>query len=322
MSKRVTVNFIPLKRKITFELCSEQNQALCEAIWNALPYCSIETHTVVSGKNIYHQVPIVTPFFIEADYTIPRHDAEIGTVFLPDIQSLFFKYGYVSEKGNHPPIGKVFEGDIQTMIKVGKLCWEAIYLTKEPMIVVITREGEVMPAYQTLPFKLIEPKTLHHPIMQTLLHKINTAIEQIWVYPPQEVLSIFDGKSKNRPGSYGQFLSTLIVMAGEVRNLTGLGTLGGLLKTCQSAKSDLQILKIMTMNLHFPTEFLGYCGLNTLWQIAETIFDNFDTLVSKDEYFSIISSFALYINQLNIWILHYFPWSISDQLFSYSTLET
>ncbi|MEM9455904.1 MAG: hypothetical protein AAGF11_17120 [Myxococcota bacterium] len=318
--RRITFDFLTFAKSITIELDERRNQGLCDAVWGHLPYASIETHTVVSGHNIYHQIPIVSPFFVEGDDFVKRTEAPVGTVFLPDVQSLFFKYGEVSEQNEHPPIGRVIPEDLPILLEVGKRCWEAIYRTKEPVIIVARREGE--PAtLEDVPYRLIDPTTVSHPVFRRLITDINAEITRIWTRPPPSVLEMFAGSVDTRPGSYGQFLSGLMIMAGEVRTLTGIATCGGLLRACQDPHTDLRVLKIMTKNLmHMPTEFLGYCGLSAVWRFAKVLFDQWDALTTKDEYFAVLSSYATYINQLNIWVLHYFPWDIGDDdRFKYAT---
>lgn len=321
MSRRISFDFLPFQKSITIELLEDQNQRLCTAVWEHLPYSSIETHTVVSGKNLYHQIPIVTPFFVEGDYFVKRPDAPIGTVFLPDVQSLFFKYGHVSEQNSFPPIGMVVPEDLPVLQEVGKLCWEAIYTTKEPVVIVARRE-DTRVALHDIRFQLISPKAVAHPVFQRLITAINEEIERIWTTPPSEVLKMFKGEIEIRPGSYGQFLSGLMIMAGEVRSLTGLAIAGGLLRTCEDPHSNLQVLKVMTKNLmHMPAEFLGYCGLSHIWDFAKVIFDEWDQLSSKQDFYAVMSSFATYINQINIWVLHYFPWDIGGERFTYASLK-
>ena len=317
MTRRITFDFLPFDKSITIQLRDDKNQDLCNAVWQHLPYASIETHTVVSGKNIYHQIPVVSPFFVEGDEFLKRQDAPIGTVFLPDVQSLFFKYGDVSEQNSHPAIGHVIPEDLATLQEVGVLCWEAIYTTKEPVVIVARRTEEKV-ALQDVQFNLVDPDSVSHPVFRQLIQDMNEEIERIWYTPPAEIFNIFAGKVDTRPGSYGQFLSGLMIMAGEVRAITGIAIVGGLLRACQDPSSNLQVLKVMTKNLMLmPTEFVGYCGLSNVWKFAKTIFDEWDHLASKEEYFSVMSSFATYINQLNIWVLHYFPWDIEDERFKY-----
>jgi hypothetical protein len=317
MSRQITFDFLPFNKSITVQLREDKNQDLCNVLWQNLPYASIETHTVVSGKNLYHEIPILSPFFVEGDDFIRRPEAPVGTVFLPDIQTVMFKYGDVSEQNSFPPIGHVVPADLPVLQEVGILCWQAVYTTKEPVVIIARRSDENV-TLQDIQFNLVNPDTMSHPIFRQLIKDMNEEIERIWFTPPSEMFNVFAGKVGTRPGSYGQFLSGLMIMAGEVRAITGAAIVGGLLRSCQDPSSDLQVLKVMTRNLLLmPTEFVGYCGLPNVWKFAKVIFDEWDHLASKEEYFSVMASYATYINQLNVWVLHYFPWDIQDERFKY-----
>jgi hypothetical protein len=141
---------------------------------------------------------------------------------------------------------------------------------------------------------------------------IHTATQDIWIDPPPELLAIHEGHIKSRAGSYDQYLSTLLFVNGETRS-HGYCVLDGLVRAAQQQEFSLEHLKWLTPNfVCVPSEFLGYCGLDTLWEFTQQLLGVLDILQSKDEYLALISSLALYANCLNAWNLHLFPWHLGE----------
>jgi hypothetical protein len=109
-------------------------------------------------------------------------------------------------------------------------------------------------------------------------------------------------------GSYAQYFSTLVFLNGETRPL-GYCALNGLVRLSQSRNLSLDTLRELTPNfVRTPSEFLGYCGLDTLWRFVQDVFDALPLLETKAQYHALIGTLALYANVLNTWNLQYFPW--------------
>jgi Cucumopine synthase C-terminal helical bundle domain len=63
-----------------------------------------------------------------------------------------------------------------------------------------------------------------------------------------------------------------------------------------------------------PAEFLGYCGLETLWGFTQRLLDDLERLDNHVDFISAMAHMALYVNCLGGWNLHLFPWQAGEQL--------
>lgn len=62
-----------------------------------------------------------------------------------------------------------------------------------------------------------------------------------------------------------------------------------------------------------PAEFLGYCGLEQLWSFTQRFLNCLDQL-DRDDFLSVVSQLALYVNCLGGWNLHLYPWDTGNHL--------
>jgi hypothetical protein len=306
--RQIELEWLPLGVRVTADLDVEENNNLIELLWSTLPYNSLQNHALVSGNHLYHLIPRPETIYTQAASKVPdRTRCADGTVFLSQLQHVAIKYGPLTEYLPAAPIGHVHERDIPLLREVGQACWEAAYQTKKVVEVRVRRAGDPTPAGE-----LPRPDPVEHPAVQALIDEVRAETARIWVTPPQELLDIHAGRITSRAGSYDQYLSTLVFVNGEVRPL-GYGALNSLVRLC--ATSDLNLAALQTLTPTFVTtaaEFLGYCGLNTLWRFTQQTVEALPLLTTKQEYHSLISALALYTNCLNTWNLHLFPWNLGD----------
>ncbi|MFJ8018631.1 hypothetical protein ACIQ5Y_39790, partial [Streptomyces sp. NPDC096339] len=82
---------------VTAEL-DGRNPELADALWESLPYQSLQGHALVAGQHLYHHVPIPSLLHLHATEKIAdRRDAPDGTVFCSGLQHLGIKYGTLTE---------------------------------------------------------------------------------------------------------------------------------------------------------------------------------------------------------------------------------
>lgn len=309
MAKQIEIEWLPLKIKITANLLEDKNPELCNILWNYLPYASIQIHALISGQHLYHYTPIIESFFIEPKFKESRAKSPDGTVFLSYLQHLSIKYGDVTEDLPAAPVARVIPKDIPKLKEAGKKCWESTHNSKEIIEVRVTRKGE---EFNEKDFR-IKKGSVKNKKVQELIDEIHKEVEDIWINPPEDVINVHKGKIKSGAGSYGQYFTTMVFVNGEERHL-GYNALGGLLKTCKTSDISLDLLKQITPNfVYVPAEFLGYAGLEKLWDFVKRMLEVLYLVETKKEYFSLISILALYANRLNGWNLHYFPWKIGDK---------
>jgi hypothetical protein len=306
--RHIEIEWIQPAITVTAEL-TDQNPRLAELLWHELlPYNSLQSHALVSGNHLYHLVPRPELIYIEAEHKEDRTQSPDGTVFLSQLQHLAVKYGPLSEYLPAAPVARVLDDHIGLLRQAGQACWEAAWNSKQPIEVRVRRKGDPA-AKNTLPrsapVNLIE--------VQKVIDEIHDETQQIWIEPPSEIVEMHRGKIDSRAGSRDQYFSTLVFLNGETRPL-GYCALNGLVKTCQTTDISLEALKKLTPTfIKVPAEFLGYTGLNTLWRFTQQVLDILPQVTMREQYFSLISSLALYVNVLNTWNLHLFPWNHGAQ---------
>jgi hypothetical protein len=149
--------------------------------------------------------------------------------------------------------------------------------------------------------------------IQKVIDEIYDETQRVWVDPPVEIVNMHRGQIDSRAGSRDQYFSTLVFLNGETRPL-GYCALNGLIKICQTTDVPVGMLKDLTPTfIKVPAEFLGYTGLTTLWRFTQQVLDVLPDVETKDQYFALMSSLALYANVLNTWNLHLFPWNHGAQ---------
>jgi Cucumopine synthase C-terminal helical bundle domain len=302
--RQIEIEWVQTGITITADLSEERNPGLADLLWNELlPYNSLQNHALVSGKHLYHLVPHHQLVYLEAEYKEDRTQSPDGTVFLSQLQHLAVKYGPLTEYIPAAPVGQVIPEHIEALRKAGRVCWEAAWESKQVIEVRVRRKGE--PATE---FTLPRILPIGSPGVQKLVDEIYDEIERVWIDPPTEIVDMHQGRITSRAGSYDQYFSTLVFLNGEVRPL-GYCALNGLLKVCRTTNIDVAELKrIAPIFIKTPSEFLGYTGLNTLWRFTQQVLAVLPEVETKEHYFALINSLALYVNVLNTWNLHYFPW--------------
>lgn len=305
MTKSINIKFLPYNISIEAEIFSDRNVHLSNVVWNVLPYRSSITHTLVSGGNIYHFTPITDKFNLRADSLVNRQKAPIGTLFLPDPQSLFIKYDNIFETNDFPAIGQVISSDIPKLVEVGRLCWNSVYKTKETVNVEVTKKGIKNDNIKTCQiFPNIED--ISNANVKNTANKIIVEAKKIWLQPPEDIKNIFKNKEV--------YLSIKFFISSTLQHLSNLGVSNAVLQVSEHSEVSLEQLKIFTKEglNKYNFYFLGDCGLKTLHDLSEDFFSAIDVVENKKEFFIILSLFSIYMSQLLIWALNHFPWWCQD----------
>lgn len=284
----------------------QRNPALAQCFWDALPYRSLQGHALVAGKHLYHVAPVHSLLHAPAEYRVDRRTVPDGTLFCSRLQHLGIKYGELTEPMTATPIGQVVPEDLDALIEAGREVWHSVYATKEPVIAEVRRAGE--PGGHVLPRLAVGD-----PLLNELVRDVHAETERIWLEPPRELLDLHAGRIPSKAGSYETVLTTLLFVNGETRPL-GYSCYGGLVRAAIDGM-PLPWLRQMTRQLaHTPAEFLGYCGLDTLWDFTKRLEDGLEGLNSHVDFMSAAAHMALYCNCLGGWNLHLFPWQAGDSL--------
>lgn len=301
--REIEIEWQPVGITVTARLFDDQNRNLSDLFWDALPYNALQNHALVSGHHLYHLVPLVDLIHTPAERKEDRTLSPDGTLFLSQLQHLAIKYGPLSEYIPAAPVGRVIPEHLPLLREAGRACWNATMVSKEVVEVRVRRRGEAAIGY-SLPW----PDLSMPDEVAALVRRIRAETERIWITPPAEIVLLHAGEIASRAGSYDQYFSTLVFLNGETRPL-GYCALNGLVRMCMSENITLAALREMTPAfIRTPAEFLGYVGLDTLWQFTQETLRLMPAVEDKAQYLALIGALALYANVLNTWNLQYFPW--------------
>lgn len=126
---------------VTAEL-DGRNAELTDALWEALPYRSLQGHALVAGQHLYHAAPIPSLLHLPASTRIAdRREAPDGTVFCSALQHLGIKYGTLTEPMPASPVGGIRQEDMPALLEAGQAIWESVYSTKKPILAEVRKAG-------------------------------------------------------------------------------------------------------------------------------------------------------------------------------------
>ncbi|MCM2410613.1 hypothetical protein [Streptomyces sp. RKAG290] len=290
---------------VTAEL-DDRNPALADALWESLPYQSLQGHALVAGEHLYHVAPIHALLHTPASHKIAdRREAPDGTVFCSALQHLGIKYGELTEPMPAAPVGQIRSQDIPALLKAGQAVWEAVYSTKKQMLVEVRRAGQAGG-------HRIPRLTATDTGADQLIRDIHTETERIWLSEPVELADMHRGWIPSGAGTHDTVLPTLLFVNGETRPL-GYAAYGGLIRGAVGDMPTDSLRQMARLLVGVPAEFLGYCGLEKLWAFTERFLSCLDR-IDRDDFLAVTQHMALYINCLGGWNLHLFPWDATDSL--------
>ncbi|MGH4033883.1 hypothetical protein ACQB60_33690 [Actinomycetota bacterium Odt1-20B] len=290
---------------VTAEL-DGRNPELADALWESLPYQSLQGHALVAGQHLYHHVPIPKLLHVHPSERIAdRRDAPNGTVFCSGLQHLGIKYGELTEPMPAAPVGRIRDADIPALDEAAQAVWDAVYSTKKEILVEVRKAG-------TAGGHSIPRLTAADAAADGLLQDVYAETERIWLTAPPELDDMHRGLIPSGAGSYETVLPTLLFVNGETRPL-GYASYGGLVRAAVGDMPMDSLRQMTRLLVGVPAEFLGYCGLEKLWGFTQRFLACLDDL-DRDDFLAVVSQMALYINCLGGWNLHLFPWDATDGL--------
>jgi hypothetical protein len=283
-----------------------RNAELADALWDALPYRSLQGHALVAGKHLYHVAPIPSLLHLPASTRIAdRREAPDGTVFCSALQHLGIKYGALTEPMPASPVGRVRAEDMAALAEAGGAVWNAVYTTKQPILAEVRKAGSQ--GGHRIPHLMAADADANR-----LIHDVHAETERIWLTEPSELADLHRGVIPSGAGSFETVLPTLLFVNGETRPL-GYASYGGLVR---AAVGDMPLASLRQMTrllVGVPAEFLGYCGLERLWAFTQRFLACLDRL-DRDDFTAVVAQLALYVNCLGAWNLQLFPWDAGDEL--------
>ncbi|NGN65953.1 hypothetical protein G5C51_18885 [Streptomyces sp. A7024] len=303
--RQIEISWPDLGLMVTADL-DDRNPALADALWDSLPYRSLQGHALIAGEHLYHVAPI--PKLLHTPHTtrIPdRREAPDGTVFCSGLQHLGIKYGTLTEPMPANPVGRIREADLPALREAGGVIWDAVYSTKKQIVAEVRRAGEA--GGHRIPVLGATDADA-----SSLIADVAAETEKIWLAPPVELDGLHQGIIPSQAGNFGTVLPTLLFVNGETRPL-GYAAYGGLVRAAVQGMPMDSLVHMARLLVGVPAEFLGYCGLEPLWAFTQRFLDVVDRL-DRDDFYAVTSQLALYINCLGGWNLQLYPWDTGDHL--------
>ncbi|MCC5479828.1 hypothetical protein ACFV2N_37565 [Streptomyces sp. NPDC059680] len=302
--RRIEIAWPDLDITVTAEL-DDRNTVLADALWESLPYQSLQGHALVAGHHLYHAAPIPSLLHLHGSTRIDRREAPDGTVFCSALQHLGIKYGTLTEPMQASPVGRIREADLPALNEAGRAVWDAVYSTKKPILAEVRRAGE--PGGHRIPRLAATDADAGR-----LIADLHAETERIWLAEPAELGDLHRGLIPSGAGTLETVLPTLLFVNGETRPL-GYASYGGLVRAVHTGMPTESLRQMARLLVGIPAEFLGYCGLEKLWAFTQRFLDCLDRL-DRDDLHAVAGQMALYINCLGGWNLHLFPWDAGDHL--------
>ncbi len=314
MKRYLRLRWPTLETSIRVELLDNLNPELVEAVWQAVPLYSIQSHAVVAGQQMYFPTRLILSK-PEAAFTEPMNQQRLGRVnFEPFFQYISLNYGPMSEPVPAWPLGQVYEEDIPQLETLGKKIWENL-LFSQTFLPVIVEDGDDEPA----PASPSEATPAVFPTKATgvelpwteLLAFIEVETEAIWLVEPDDVKALRLGVLASEAGVSGQYFSPWVMVSGLVRSfavveLAALTRLGN-----DSSFSVTHLKKLLQEMLSLQIGVLSYFGLSRLGATLEAVNRVVTQINDPSDFAKFIKTLFIYVNRYNLWLHQTFPWHLS-----------
>ncbi len=133
--RKMRMEFPDFGAEMIIEL-DERNKALCDEVWNELPFTCIQEHGMVSGYMIYCWTPVLST--AEIRHKLRHTESPVGVVNYSQGtgNKIIVKYGECNEDLYAPVLGQVQEQYLPELARIGREIWfnyfgeKKIYLVK------------------------------------------------------------------------------------------------------------------------------------------------------------------------------------------------
>ncbi|ARP72883.1 hypothetical protein LK07_27410 [Streptomyces pluripotens] len=308
--RQIEIAWQSIGAKVRVSLDEGRNAQLVEPLWASLPYQTLQGHALVAGDCIYHVPPAHDLLHAVPDYKVDRKIQPDGTVFCSAVQHLTIKYGDLTEPMPTAPIGSVVPEDLDALPKIGQMVWDAVHGNGAPILAQVRRvNGESGHGVRRMPTESARARDL--------VERISAETERVLIEPTDELIAAHEGRFDTGAGTKNSVLTTLVCINGETRPL-GYVSHTGLVRAARLTDVPLSALVEMARILLVkPTEFLGYCGLNTLWNLTQEVVAVIEETTSKEDFIALLSHMATYTNALGAWNLQLFPWELEGDTWTF-----
>ena len=308
--RQFEIRWQPIGESVRVTLDEEHNAEIVEPLWDAMPYRTLQGHALVAGDCFYHVPPAHGLIHATPDYKVDRKIQPNGTVFCSAVQHLTVKYGELTEPMPTSPIGHVVPEDVAKLPWIGQQIWEAVHGNGEPVIANVSRVGES----EGHGVRRLEVSAA---ALRPLIERIAEETEKVLADPSGELIHMHEGTFFSGAGTKNSVLTTLVAVNGETRPL-GYVSYAGLVRAARLTDTPLKsLVDIARILIVKPSEFLGYCGLETLWELTKEVNSALGEITTRDDFAALTAQMTTYVNALGAWNLQLFPWSLAEGTWNY-----
>jgi hypothetical protein len=305
MNHRILFTWPDLGITARATLADDKNPDLCREVWDSLPLEGLQNHAVVTGGSMYTWVPMLSFAPIQVTQRIDqgrpgdlRYSKNTG-------QKIAIQYGECNEDIYSPVLGGIDPEDVPKIQQVGRAAWEALFFTKRPIRVRITRADG---SSEACGFN--STSTGGTGEVSDLVGTIRAEAGRIITEEPDEHRRIRLGRNAG-VGSYGQYFGSWEFTYSMLRDYS-MYTLYPIARLARIDEMSIAHLTHVFQAIDPPyTNFLGFCGLRKLQGFAQTFRALLDRgSCTRVDFARIIDALCLYTNMLSSWAYFYFPWGI------------
>lgn len=118
------------------------NQKVYDAFCSSLPFETVQLHAMVTGKLLYSYSPTsIIEHMDKIEKRIKITEEPVGMVAWSGLGLITNVYGTVTEPLKTQPIAQIPEEFHEDLIKAGRAVWDAIFYTKELVVVQYRLKG-------------------------------------------------------------------------------------------------------------------------------------------------------------------------------------
>lgn len=173
----------------------------------------------------------------------------------------------------------------------------------------------IIPSYQTLTIKQAQFPTIAAKFasLEALVLAIRTEAKKIQTNVPDEIAQFRNGRV--HVGTNDQYFTTWDFANGMLRDYS-MYTWKPLLLSYKDEKFSLEQCAILAKRFDFAySNYLRYSNFPTLGAFAENLIKLLEKEGNRDTVTAAVETFLIYLNRLNSWSYHFFPWSLGEHFF-------
>lgn len=317
--KKILFEWPDLGKKAYALLADEDNPELCQDLWDALPFESIMNNAVVTDGSMYCWAPMLSYAPVHKKERIDL--APVGRIRYSQNtgNKIIIQYQDCNEDIYGAVLGMIQPEDIQTIQEIGKEARTAIFMTKAPLRVRISRVDDQ--SSSSSPHIVPEPSTCgaEAKALAEELIRLGVAASST---EPEEHKRVRTGQNSGM-GSCGQYFSTWEFVYSLTRDLS-MYTLYPITKLARNDMFSVRQLEQIYMEIDPTyTNLLGSYGFKTLRTLARRFRELIAShTLTKEEFRYILDAFVFYTNMLAQWTYFYYPWGIGCACFRFDEEHT